>query len=559
MSSIIEITPVYQNIMVYNRYFKKYEYIYKYNIKHNINNKISLFDVENDIDNFYHDIVFPVISEYDDNDRVLIKIESDNLTSDIFMCYKKSKYDKHEFLNAISLISQSNKTFLLDGSFTFKISIIKNSTGRGLKAPKESHYSSGIVKIYNNDNKCGYYAIFLALFDINNDNKLEWKKMIRKDIKQNNLQNFVFKQCEKYGIDISKPIDRNNITDIQNKLKDYQIVIIDHFRKSCWFKGDDKMKKIFIEYNDEHFNYIRYIKRYFNSDFCVKCWMKIKKNHVCKSGCKYCYSSNKCDYSLESYQCSDCNRNFLGVICFNNHKINNKCVDFKNKCFKCGVEYFKNSKHKCHEIFCVLCNNYYKSPHYCYIKPINIKTLMKQDDAYKIYVAYDIESMIVNNNGYTIHKPNLLIANVVCDKCNVNKNKCDYCGPFYNEYFSINCVKLFIDYVIIKLANIAEQNGGRVYCFAHNAKGYDNHFIIQELHKRKFTDIKMLMNGTKVLKIDLGNVRFFDTLSLFLSPLDKLPKIFGLKTCVKGFFPHLFNTIENQEYVGPIPDKKYYS
>lgn len=26
----------------------------------------------------------------------------------------------------------------------------------------------------------------------------------------------------------------------------------------------------------------------------------------------------------------------------------------------------------------------------------------------------------------------------------------------------------------------------------------------------------------------------------------------------KGFFPHLYNTEENEYYVGPLPDKKYY-
>ena len=27
----------------------------------------------------------------------------------------------------------------------------------------------------------------------------------------------------------------------------------------------------------------------------------------------------------------------------------------------------------------------------------------------------------------------------------------------------------------------------------------------------------------------------------------------------KGYFPHLFNIKENENYVGPIPDKKYYN
>ena len=41
--------------------------------------------------------------------------------------------------------------------------------------------------------------------------------------------------------------------------------------------------------------------------------------------------------------------------------------------------------------------------------------------------------------------------------------------------------------------------------------------------------------------------------------LANFPKTFGFKELKKGYFPHYFNTPENQNYVGPIPDKEYYS
>ena len=40
--------------------------------------------------------------------------------------------------------------------------------------------------------------------------------------------------------------------------------------------------------------------------------------------------------------------------------------------------------------------------------------------------------------------------------------------------------------------------------------------------------------------------------------LAKLPKTFGIKEMKKGFFPHYFNVKENENYVGPLPDKKHY-
>ena len=37
-----------------------------------------------------------------------------------------------------------------------------------------------------------------------------------------------------------------------------------------------------------------------------------------------------------------------------------------------------------------------------------------------------------------------------------------------------------------------------------------------------------------------------------------MPKTFDLTELAKGYFPHKFNTDENQNYVGPYPDEKYY-
>jgi hypothetical protein len=40
--------------------------------------------------------------------------------------------------------------------------------------------------------------------------------------------------------------------------------------------------------------------------------------------------------------------------------------------------------------------------------------------------------------------------------------------------------------------------------------------------------------------------------------LAKLPAAFGLPCGSKGYFPHFFNRPENQNYVGPYPEPKYY-
>lgn len=58
----------------------------------------------------------------------------------------------------------------------------------------------------------------------------------------------------------------------------------------------------------------------------------------------------------------------------------------------------------------------------------------------------------------------------------------------------------------------------------------------------------------------LDNIKFIDSLNYFPMPLSKLPKAFNLSTTLKkGYFPHLFNTIKNENYDGCLPEMKYYS
>ncbi|KAG5889399.1 hypothetical protein JTB14_018273 [Gonioctena quinquepunctata] len=56
----------------------------------------------------------------------------------------------------------------------------------------------------------------------------------------------------------------------------------------------------------------------------------------------------------------------------------------------------------------------------------------------------------------------------------------------------------------------------------------------------------------------VGNVKFLDSLNYFPMALSKLPKAFGFTELKKGYFPHLFNTVDKQNYIGPIPPLEYY-
>jgi hypothetical protein len=61
-----------------------------------------------------------------------------------------------------------------------------------------------------------------------------------------------------------------------------------------------------------------------------------------------------------------------------------------------------------------------------------------------------------------------------------------------------------------------------------------------------------------ILELTDYKIRFIDSLNFIPSKLSSFPKTFGFEELEKGYFPHFFNTTENQNYTGQIPDKKYF-
>ena len=54
------------------------------------------------------------------------------------------------------------------------------------------------------------------------------------------------------------------------------------------------------------------------------------------------------------------------------------------------------------------------------------------------------------------------------------------------------------------------------------------------------------------------NIKFIDSLCFIPMKLAAFPKTFSLTEFQKGYFLHFFNRGENQEYVGPLQNAKYY-
>ena len=148
-----------------------------------------------------------------------------------------------------------------------------------------------------------------------------------------------------------------------------------------------------------------------------------------------------------------------------------------------------------------------------------------------LHVFFDIESMPVEGR----HVPNLLMAEMETD-------------DFFERYGN-DCVPSFLEW----LDTLTLDGQRPLTVLAHNSRGYDSYPIIAELHSQK-RQLGQVRNGGKVLQLTYENegatVHFINSLSFFTMPLSAFPKTFGLRELKKGFFPHLFNSPANQEYVG---------
>jgi hypothetical protein len=133
---------------------------------------------------------------------------------------------------------------------------------------------------------------------------------------------------------------------------------------------------------------------------------------------------------------------------------------------------------------------------------------------------------------------------------------------FYNHelvFEGKECLDNLITYML-------RNNDGFNILVAHNASGYDSRFVFETaVRMGKYLDknkdgkpnIHTIRRGTKMLKLVIQNMKFIDSLLFLPASLAALAKSFNLPL-KKGYFPHLFNVLENHSYSGRIPDKKYY-
>ena len=492
----------------------------------------------------------------------------------------------------ISKIFQSNSEGISTDDFSLTITSVKLPSGQGkTQSGKYNTFTEecikrrGIINIKNNDNLCLPRALVVGKVYADNENYLKVK--VRRDIGKIQTQKALKLVDDAH---ITVPAEGCGIPELkifQNHLKEYKVTVYEYGSKGqkVIFEGfptqnGKEKKSINLLYNDNHFNVITSLTAAFCCGYyCEECHIPYnsKNQHKCHRSCPQCQNTPSCSRNEKEVLCKDCNRNFRGKSCFDTHKASNStgknsiCEQMK-KCILCLKTYGATRQHICGEYFCKMCSKHVEKEHMCYILPDN------RIPAYKgiLYIFYDLESRqekVIGEKMLTIgsetsvtpvkmHVPNLCVFQQKCDQCFdvPNLHFCQKCNLSLNiikeeEDIEGNVVAKFLKHIL----NV-RQKFKKVIVIAHNGQSYDHQFLLNYILEQTNLTPQLIMRGSKIILMEIANVKFLDSLNYFPMALSKLPKAFQLSPVFKkGYFPHFFNTKENAKYIGKLPAMEYYS
>jgi len=169
-------------------------------------------------------------------------------------------------------------------------------------------------------------------------------------------------------------------------------------------------------------------------------------------------------------------------------------------------------------------------------------------------VFYDFET--TQNTKYsdkaTLHVPDLVCLQQFCSQCDdaVDCGKWVRCGQRKHSFWD--------DPVGDMLIYLCKPHlwAKKIVAIAHNAKAFDLHFILNRAVMLKWKP-ELIISGLMIMCKKMEHLVFLDSVYFLPCALLKLPEAFGLLAS-KSWYPHYFNTRENLNYVGPIPDMTYY-
>lgn len=328
---------------------------------------------------------------------------------------------------------------------------------------------------------------------------------------------------------------------------------------------------------------------------CPHCHHRVRHNletHECSGfRCIYCeqHFFNKRSYDVHmkkqgEWCCDYCEQDIPNQTCYTKHRSICAGVCFE-RCHYCHKYFRVTQPHICQKYKCDRCgyivldplsfdedNNYhpYRKLHRCPLKGAQVTaevTALDNVQRSMKYFAFDFECMLQTEHDVTM----MTLNHVTGNRTPIYRHIVNYAyameisetgqedDPLEVEAFTIDAFWQAMCKMSDKVSTV---------WYAHNLKGYDGRLILDFLEAQQISPKSLFQRGDKVLMMVVKNpfnggktqLTFKDSLLHIAAPLSSLPKMFGLDEDMmeKGMFPYLFNTPENQDYHGPMPDQLYF-
>ena len=547
-----------------------------------------------------------------ENDHLMINMSSNRLQH----AYQSSRVRVRDWLQdtepaqmmlrQLSKILNSNENFAIDDSFHIEVSHIRDSgVGSGSRGQRPGtqpieqflRNKKSVVRIENKDELCCARALVTAKA------YRDWGSrdgQYQHILKGRPLQETLARQLHRRARVPEGPCGLGELELFQIILADYQIVVVsaDHGYQLI-FKGprqpEDKLLCL-IKVQD-HYHVCHSLAGFFGKNyFCLAREKSFNQNdlqhHRCPGQkCACCHQQSCPDFSAArgpaALSCQDCKRFFFGAACLLNHQTHTsagrvastpqmtvcsthkRCPDCQTLCQ--GLQTVQ--RHKCGYGKCPSCKEFVPTDeHRCFIQPIVEQVPQPASRRPRRGAAAGLATLHANlsddddeaeEEGTAIWPPPIFVyfdiearqetgehvANLLCAETSESDEQFTFAGD--------SCIETFLDWAQTLTRTTNPHVRRNVICLAHNLKGYDSYFVLEQCYKQ-YLKPQQLVNGAKILSLSFAGLRFLDSLSFLPMALSAFPKAFGLTELKKGFFPHFFNTQDNQDYVGPIPAHDYY-
>ena len=501
----------------------------------------------------FHHLLEEVKEGMAPNDQVRFILRSEQLETPIsipFMTVKRLNAER--VYSQLERVIQSNQEFRLNDTVTIDINHVESPVGSGKSKLKRTTYNiddyldlkNSVVRIKNNDDLCLARALVVGIAKVDKDPK--YKQIKRSDRPVQREKALALHRAANVPLG---PCGLNEVALFQQYLTDYHIRVIsgDHNNSVIYPPqplGTDERKHLTLYFHDNHFDTINSIPGFLGRGyFCFRCDKTYDHttDHLCTAMCRSCRGFG-CDWENDGIVCNECDRKFKNQTCYDRHKnepINGggrTVCQVIRKCEKCGksmhISKINPKGHicgrKCQTCGVVLTRE--DTDHKCYIQPLE----QEEDSSYDQLLFFDFEA----TQEHGIHCPNLCVVHDEEREVALFQGK--------------DTVKQFCQWLF------TPQHKGCIVV-AHNFQGYDGYFIKDYLIQNAI-QYEIIYRGAKSLSLKVPDwgIRFIDSINFIPMALAKFPKTFGQDELCKGYFPHMFNKDENQNYVGPIPCQNDY-